>query len=160
MTPSQRLKELGIVLPDIAKPIGSYVPAIVTGRNAFTSGQVCFQGGKLAYAGKVPGDVTLADAAAASRIAGLNAVAALASVAGGIDNIARIVRVCVYVASGPGFTEQPKVANGASDLFFQIFGEPGRHARSAVGVSELPMNSPVEVEVMAELHNNLLESSS
>lgn len=154
MTPSQRLKELNITLPEIAKPIGSYIPAVVTGLYAYTSGQVCFQGGKLAYAGKVPTDVTLADAAAASRIAGLNAIAAIASVAGGIDNIARIVRVCVYVASGSGFTDQPKVANGASDLFFQIFGEPGRHARSAVGVSELPVNSPVEVEVMAELRNN------
>ena len=154
MTPSERLKELNITLPDIAKPIGSYIPAVITGRYAYTSGQVCFQSGKLAYAGKVPNDVTLADAATASHIAGLNAVAAIASVAGGIDNIARIVRVCVYVASSPGFTEQPKVANGASDLFFQIFGEAGRHARSAVGASELPMNSPVEVEVMAELRNN------
>ena len=154
MTPSQRLNELGLVLPEIAKPIGSYIPAVITGRYAYTSGQVCFQGGKLAYAGKVPGDVSLADATAASRLAGLNAVAAIASVAGGIDKIARIIRVCVYVASGPGFTEQPKVANGASDLFFQVFGDLGRHARSAVGVSELPLNSPVEVEVMAELHNN------
>jgi enamine deaminase RidA (YjgF/YER057c/UK114 family) len=103
----------------------------------------------------VPSDVSLTDAAAASRIAGLNAIAAISSVAGGIDNIARIIRVCVYVASSPGFTDQPKVANGASDLFFQIFGEPGRHARSAVGVSELPLNSPAEVEVMAELRNDL-----
>lgn len=154
MTPSQKLKELGLALPEIAKPIGSYIPAVVTGRYAYTSGQICFQSGKLAYAGKVPGEVPLESAAAASRIAGLNAIAAIAAVAGGVDNIARIVRVCVYVASGPGFTDQPKVANGASDLFFQIFGEPGRHARSAVGVSELPMNSPVEVEVMAELRNN------
>ena len=154
MTPSQRLKELNITLPEIAKPIGSYIPAIVTGRYAYTSGQICFQSGKLAFAGKVPYDVSLENAAAASRIAGLNAVAAIANVAGGVDNIARIVRVCVYVASNPGFTDQPKVANGASDLLFQIFGEPGRHARSAVGVSELPMNSPVEVEVTAELVNN------
>lgn len=154
MPPSQRLIELELTLPDIAKPIGSYLPAVVTGRYAYTSGQVCFVAGQLAFTGKVPHDVTLTDAAAASRIAGLNAIAAIASVAGGIDNIARIVRVCVYVASSPGFTDQPKVANGASDLFFQIFGEPGRHARSAVGVSELPVNSPVEVEVMAELRNN------
>lgn len=154
MTPSQRLKELGLTLPEIAKPIGSYVPANVTGRHAYTSGQLCFAGGQLTAKGKVPAEVSLADAAAASRLAGLNAVAAVAAVAGGIDNIARIIRVCVYVASSPGFNEQPKVANGASDLLFEIFGESGRHARSAVGVSELPMNSPVEVEVMAELRNN------
>lgn len=154
MTPTQRLSELGLTLPSVAKPIGSYIPAIVTGPYAYTSGQICLAAGELVYKGKVPNEVTLIDAATASRIAGLNAIAAIASVAGGIDNIARIVRVCVYVASNTGFTDQPKVANGASDLFFQIFGEPGRHARSAVGVSELPMNSPVEVEVMAELRNN------
>lgn len=151
MTPTQRLQELGLSLPEIAKPIGSYVPAVITGPYAFTSGQLPFRDGKLAYVGKVPTDVTLAYAADASRLSALNALAAVASVAGGLDRIARIIRVCVFVASGPGFTEQPKVANGASDLLFSIFGDPGRHARSAVGVSELPMNSPVEVELLAEL---------
>ncbi len=151
MKPSKRLAELGITLPTVAAPIGSYVPAVRAGRFAYTSGQVPFRDGKMVRAGKVPGDVTLADAADGARISALNAVAAIASVAGGVDNIARIVRVCVYVSSSPGFTEQPKVANGASDLLFQIFGEAGRHARSAVGVSELPVNAVVEVEVMAEL---------
>ena len=151
MRPSERLKELGLDLPAIAKPIGSYVPAVLTGLHALTSGQLCFKEGKLACTGKVPGEVSLAQAAEAARLAGLNALAALASATGGVDQIARIVRVCVYVASNPGFTEQPKVANGASDLLFEIFGEAGRHARSAVGVAELPMNSPVEVEVMAEI---------
>lgn len=151
MKPSKRLAELGITLPTVAAPIGSYVPAVRAGRFAYTSGQVPFRDGKLVRAGRVPGDVTLADAADGARISALNAVSAIASVAGGVDNIARIVRVCVYVSSSPGFTEQPKVANGASDLLFQIFGEAGRHARSAVGVSELPVNAVVEVEVMAEL---------
>lgn len=150
MKPSERLNELGLQLPQIAKPIGSYVPAVITGQYAYTSGQLCFRDGKLPFVGKVPADVSAENANEAARLAGLNAIAALASVTGGIDSIARIVRVCVFVASGPGFTEQPKVANGASDLLFQIFGESGRHARSAVGVAELPMNSPVEVEVMAE----------
>lgn len=151
MKPSKRLAELGITLPTVAAPIGSYVPAVRVGRFAYTSGQVPFRDGKVVWAGKVPGDVTLVNAADGARISALNAVAAIASVAGGVDNIARIVRVCVYVNSSPGFTEQPKIANGASDLLFQIFGDAGRHARSAVGVSELPVNAVVEVEVMAEL---------
>lgn len=153
MTPSRRLTELGLTLPQIAKPIGSYIPAVISGNHAYTSGQICFREGKLAFAGKVPSDVSLENANEAARLAGLNAVAAIASVCGGIDNIVRIVRVCVFVASGPGFTDQPKVANGASDLYFQLFGEAGRHSRSAVGVAELPMNSPVEVEVMAEIRH-------
>ena len=154
MTPSQRLKELGLTLPQIAKPIGNYVPAVISGNHAFTSGQICFREGKLAFAGKVPSEVPLASAMEAARIAGLNGLAAIAAVAGGVDQIARIVRVCVYVATNPGFTDQPKVANGASDLLFDVLGEAGRHARSAVGVAELPMNSPVEVEIVAELRNN------
>ncbi len=151
MKPSKRLEELGLTLPSVAAPIGSYVPAIRVGNLAYTSGQVPFRDGKLIRAGKVPSDLSLADAADGARISALNAIAAIAGVVGGIDQIARIVRVCVYVNSSPGFTDQPKVANGASDLLFQIFGEAGRHARSAVGVSELPINAAVEVEVMAEI---------
>jgi enamine deaminase RidA (YjgF/YER057c/UK114 family) len=151
MKPSKRLAELEITLPTVAAPIGSYVPAIRIGRLAYTSGQVPFRDGKIVWAGKVPDDVTLTNAVDGARISVLNAVAAIASVAGGVDNIARIVRVCVYVNSSPGFIEQPKVANGASDLLFHIFGDAGRHARSAVGVSDLPVNAVVEVEVIAEL---------
>ena len=151
MTPSKRLAELGIVLPTVAAPIGSYLPAVRVGRIAYTSGQVPLREGKIVRAGKVPGDLAIADAADGARISALNAIAAIASLVGGVDKIARIVRVCVYVNSSPGFTEQPKVANGASDLLFQIFGEAGRHSRAAVGVSELPVNAAVEVEVMAEL---------
>ena len=151
MKPSKRLEELGVTLPTVAAPIGSYVPAVRVGTMAYTSGQVPFREGKVVRAGKVPGDLSLADAADGARISALNAIAAIAGIAGGVDNIVRIVRVCVYVNSSPGFTDQPKVANGASDLLFQIFGERGRHARSAVGVSELPVNAAVEVEVLAEI---------
>ncbi len=151
MKPSKRLEELGITLPTVAAPIGSYVPAVRVGAFAYTSGQVPFRDGKLIRAGKVPTELSLADAADGARISALNGIAAIAAIAGGIDHIARIIRVCVYVNSSPGFTEQPKVANGASDLLFQIFGEAGRHARSAVGASELPVNAAVEVEIMAEL---------
>jgi len=150
MKPSERLAELKLTLPQSAKPIGSYVPANRSGRWILTSGQLPFREGKLVYSGKVPGDVPLADAADGARIAMLNCLAAAAHVAGGIDAIQRVVRVCVFVNSGPGFFEQPKVANGASDLLVQIFGDAGRHARSAIGVAELPMNSAVEVELIVE----------
>jgi len=115
MKPSKRLEELGVTLPTVAAPIGSYVPAVRVGTMAYTSGQVPFREGKVVRAGKVPGDLSLADAADGARISALNAIAAIAGIAGGVDNIVRIVRVCVYVNSSPGFTDQPKVANGASD---------------------------------------------
>jgi enamine deaminase RidA (YjgF/YER057c/UK114 family) len=149
--PSQRLAELNSTLPPVPKPVASYTPAVRAGRLAYTSGQLSMREGKLLHAGKVPSDVTIQAAADAAGIAALNAVAAIAQVAGGIDNIERIVRVCVYVNSAAGFTEQPKVANGASDLLIKIFGDAGRHARSAVGASELPLNAAVEVELIAEI---------
>ena len=151
MTPSKRLAELGLKLPSVAAPVANYVPAVRSGRYAFTSGQVSFRDGKLVWAGKVPAEVSLADAADGAGIAALNGLAAIAQVVGGLDNIVRVVRVCVYVASSPGFTEQPKVANGASDLLVKIFGDAGRHARSAVGAAELPLNASVEVELMVEV---------
>ena len=151
MTPSKRLAELGLKLPTIAAPVGSYVPAVRTGRFAFTSGQIPFRGGKLVWAGKVPAEVSLVNAADGAGIAALNGLAAIAQLVGGVDNIVRVIRVCVYVASSPGFTEQPKVANGASDLLVKIFGDAGRHARSAVGAAELPLNAAVEVELIVEL---------
>jgi enamine deaminase RidA (YjgF/YER057c/UK114 family) len=150
MKPSQRLAELNLALPPIAAPVANYIPAKRSGRLIFTSGQVCFRDGKLAFVGKVPSDVTVSQAAEAASIAVLNALAAAAQVAGGIDNIVSVVRVCVYVASSAGFTEQPKVANGASDLVVKVFGDAGRHARSAVGAAELPLNAPVEVELVVE----------
>lgn len=150
MKPSQRLQELNIVLPTVAAPIGSYVPATRSGSWILTSGQLPFVNGQLTCAGKVPGDVTVEQAAEAAGVAVLNGLAAAAQVAGGVDRITRVVRVCVYVNSSPGFSEQPRVANGASDLLAKIFGDAGRHARSAVGAAELPRNAPVEVELVVE----------
>ncbi len=151
MTPSERLANLGIVLPEVATPVGSYVPAVFAGGYVQTSGQLPLRGGKLKHTGKVPHSVTLYHATEDARQAMLNAVAAAAQVAGGIDHIIRVVRVGVFVNSSPGFYEQPKVANGASDLLVEIFSDKGRHARAAVGVAELPMNAAVEVELLVEV---------
>jgi len=150
MTPSQKLIELALVLPKPAAPVGSYLPAVRTGRYGYTSGQIPTRDGKLVYAGKVPADVPVEQAADAARIAVLNGLAAVAALAGDVDDISRIVRVCVYVNSSPGFTSQPAVANGASDLLVKVFGDAGRHARSALGVAELPLNAAVEVELIVE----------
>ncbi len=151
MTPSQRLVELNLTLPPVAKPVASYTPAVRSGELVFTSGQVPIRDGKILYAGKVPKDLPIEDAMKACEVAAMNGLAAIDQLIGGIDRIVRIVRVCVYVNSSPGFTEQPKVANGASDLLVKIFGEAGRHARSAVGAAELPLNAAVEVELMVEV---------
>lgn len=151
MMHSKRLSELGINLPSVAKPVGSYVPAVRSGSLVMTSGQLPMRDGMVTCVGKVPSETALADAAAAASLAMLNAVAAASEAAGGIDRIQRVLRVGVFVNSSPGFHDQPKVANGASDLLVQIFGEAGRHARAAVGVAELPLNAAVEVELMAEV---------
>ena len=151
MKPSERLAELNVSLPPVAPPAGSYVPAVRSGSLVFTSGQLPFRDGKLSRTGKVPADVSLEDAAEDAGTAVLNAVAAAAQTAGGLDAIKRIVRLTVFVNSSPGFTDQPKVANGASDLLTRMFAEAGRHARAAVGVAELPLGAPVEVELMVEL---------
>ena len=149
--PSENLARLNIRLPDVVSPVGSYVPALRCGNQVLTSGQLAFRSGKLVHQGKVPGDVSLTDAADAASIAILNAVACAAQAAGGIDNITRVIRVGVFVNSSPGFTEQPKIANAASDLLAEIFGEAGRHVRAAVGVAELPLNAVVEVEMAVEV---------
>ena len=151
MTPSQRLAELNLTLPSVATPVGSYVPARQSGRHIFTSGQLSLRDGKVVYAGKVPRDVSVEEAADGAGMAVLNALAAVAGVAGGLDGIVRVVRLCVYVNSSPGFTEQPKVANGASDLLVKIFGDAGRHARAAVGVAALPLDAAIELELMVEV---------
>lgn len=151
MTPSKRIAELGITLPPYVAPIGSYIPGIRTGNLILVSGQLPFVDGKLICTGKVGRDVTLEQANAAARQAGLNALGIAAHTAGGIDNIRRIIRLAVFVNSAPGFFDQPKVANGASDVMAEIFGDTGRHVRAAVGASELPMNAAVEVELMAEM---------
>jgi enamine deaminase RidA (YjgF/YER057c/UK114 family) len=145
-----RLAELGIRLPPVAAPVASYVPAVRSGSLVFTSGQLPFVEGGLRRTGKVGGSVDIEEAAADAKLCTLNALAAIDDLVG-LDSITRIVRVVGYVASAEGFTGQPRVVNGASELLGKIFGPAGEHARSAVGVAELPMNSPVEVELTVEL---------
>lgn len=151
MTASERISDLGLTLPSVAAPIGSYQPAVRLGDLVYTSGQLPLVDGKLSLVGRLGAEVGVEDASGAARTAGLNAIAAVAGIAGGVDNIVRIVKVTAFVAGTADFAEQPKVANGASDLFTEIFGTSGIHARSAVGVSSLPMNSPVEVEIIAQI---------
>lgn len=151
MTPSQRLAELGLTLPPVTTPVAAYVPAVRTGNHVYTSGQLPFVDGKLQGVGKVGSDVTPDEAAALAHTAALNALAAAAGVAGGLDAITRIVKVTCFVASAPSFTGQAQVANGASELFIEVLGDAGRHARSAVGMAVLPLDTPVEVELIAEV---------
>ncbi len=146
-TPTHRLTELGITLPRAAKPVGAYVAALRHNDTLLLSGQIPMQDGQLAYSGKVGDARTLEDAQAAARICSLNAIAAAAAAVDGVDNLRGVLKVVVYVASAAGFTDQHKVANGASDLLVDIFGEAGRHARAAVGVAELPLNATVEVDI-------------
>ena len=149
-TPTARLAELGLTLPPVAAPLAAYVPATVSSGHVFTSGQLPTVAGELVARGKVGVDVTPEDATAAARVAALNALAAAASVTGGLDQIGRVVKVTVFVAGSPDFTGQPAVANGASELLGQVFGDAGQHVRSAVGVASLPLAAPVEVELTVE----------
>jgi len=149
-TPTERLARLGLRLPSVATPLAAYVPATAVGGLVFTAGQLPMVEGSLAATGKVGAEVSSEDAAGLARVCALNALAAAASVAGGLDRITRIIRVLGYVASAPDFTGQPGVVNGASELFGQVFGDAGTHARSAVGVAVLPLDAPVEVELIAE----------
>jgi enamine deaminase RidA (YjgF/YER057c/UK114 family) len=151
MMPLERLRELGHELPSVPTPAGSYVPATRSGNLIFTAGQLPFVDGTLTLTGKVGESVTPEEAQDAARLCALNALAAAASAADGLDNIGRVVKVTGFVASAEGFTGQPGVINGASDFLGEVFGEAGRHARSAVGVAELPLGSPVEVELILEL---------
>ena len=146
-----RLLELGIKIPESPAPLGSYKPASVTGNLIFISGQLPLSDGKLKHQGKVGSDVTVEDAILAARASAINAIAAMSRELGGIGRVRKIVKVTGYVASAPGFHNQAAVVNGASDLLFEVFGEDGRHARAAVGVAELPMNAPVEIELIAEI---------
>lgn len=149
--PAERLAALGLTLPPVAAPVAAYVPAVRTGNYVYTSGQLPFIDGKLQGTGKVGDAVAPEEAASLARIAALNALAAAASVAGGLDAIARVVKVTCFVASAPGFTGQAQVANGASELLIEVLGDAGRHARSAVGMAVLPLDTPVEVELIAEI---------
>jgi enamine deaminase RidA (YjgF/YER057c/UK114 family) len=150
MSVTARLTELGIELPAVVKPVAAYLPAVRTGNLVYTAGQLPMQDGALPVTGKVGAEVSAEDAKALARICALNALAAVASVVG-IDEVTRVVKVVGFVASAPGFSGQPGVINGASELFGEVFGEAGAHARSAVGVSELPLNAPVEVELIVEV---------
>jgi enamine deaminase RidA (YjgF/YER057c/UK114 family) len=149
--PEARLRELGLELPSVPAPAGAYVPATLAGALIFTAGQLPLEGGELRKSGKVGDTVSVEEAYEAARLCALNALAAAAAEAGGLERIGRIVKVTGFVASAPGFNAQPQVINGASELVGEVFGEAGLHARSAVGVAELPLDAPVEVELVAEL---------
>jgi enamine deaminase RidA (YjgF/YER057c/UK114 family) len=150
---TRRLAALGLTLPAVVTPLAAYVPAVRAGGFVYVSGQVPVADGKLLAAGKVGGAVSAAEATGLARTCALNALAAAAAVAGGLDEIRRIVKVTGFVASAPGFNGQPQVINGASELLVEVFGEDGKHARSAVGVAELPLDAPVEVELIAEVRD-------
>lgn len=150
-----RLAELGLTLPAVAAPVATYVPAVQSGKYVYTSGQLPFVDGALLATGKVgdgEGLVPPADAAGLARTAALNALAAVGALIGDLDKIHRVVKVVGFVASDPSFTGQPRVINGASELLGEVFGARGVHARSAVGVAVLPLDSPVEIELLVELH--------
>jgi enamine deaminase RidA (YjgF/YER057c/UK114 family) len=146
-----RIQDLGLELPEISRPVGNYVSAVKTGNYVFTTGHVPFVKGVLKAKGKVGGDLTLEEGYKCARIAALNCLAAVRSLIGDLDQVLQIVRVTGFVNSAPGFEEQAKVLNGASDLLVEIFGERGKHARLAVGTNELPLGAPVEVEMIVEV---------
>lgn len=152
-TAEARLKAAGIVLPAAPKPVANYVPAVRTGTLVFLAGQGPISGGKPVMTGKVGGDVSEEDGYKAARLATLNALAALRAEIGSLDRVKRVVKVTGFVNSAPGFSRQPAVVNGASDLLVQIFGDAGRHARTAVSSNELPFNIPVEIDIIVEVGN-------
>jgi enamine deaminase RidA (YjgF/YER057c/UK114 family) len=149
-TPTERLAELGLALPPVAAPVAAYVPAVRSGGHVYVSGQLPFVAGALPATGKVGAGVTAEEAAGLARTCALNALAAVDDLVG-LDSVAQVVKVTGFVASAPDFTGQPAVLNGASELFGAVFGDAGRHARSAVGVAALPLDAPVEVELIVRL---------
>ena len=150
-TPEEKLAELGLSVPEVAKPVAAYVPAVRSGNYVFTSGQLPMRSGELMTTGKVGAEVTPEEAVACAQQCALNAIAAVKAEVGDLSLVKRIVKVVAFVASTPDFTGQPQVANGASELFGKVFGDAGVHARSAVGVPVLPLDSPVEVEILVEV---------
>lgn len=151
MTPEEKLKSLGLELPPAPRPVGSYVPAVTAGNLVFLSGILPFRDGKLLRTGKAGADLTVEEAALEARVAALNALSVLKAHIGELRRVKRCVKITGYVASAPGFTEQPKALNGASDFMVEVFGEAGRHARAAVGAPVLPLDSPVEIEFVFEV---------
>lgn len=151
MSANAKIRQLGITLPEVAKPAGAYVPAVQSGNLVFTAGQIPLVEGKLIATGKVGKEISVEQAKDIARICALNAVSAIKGVVGDLDRVKKVVKVVGFVASTPDFTQQPQVINGASELLEQIFGENGIHARSAVGVAVLPLDAPVEVELIVEI---------
>lgn len=150
-SPEDRLRELGLSLPGVAAPVAAYVPAVRSGNHVFTSGQLPMVEGQLAGTGKVGAEVTPEQAKALAQTCALNALAAIKAEVGDLATVRRVVKVVGFVASAPDFTGQPGVVNGASELLGHVFGDKGVHARSAVGVAVLPLDAPVEVEVIVEV---------
>jgi enamine deaminase RidA (YjgF/YER057c/UK114 family) len=151
MTPEERLADLGLAIPEVVAPVAAYVPAVRTGGYVYTSGQLPLRDGELMRIGKVGSEVSPEEAHECARQCALNALAAVRSEVGDLSAVTRVVKVVGFVASAPGFTGQPQVVNGASELLGQAFGDSGRHARSAVGVAVLPLDAPVEVELVVEV---------
>lgn len=147
----QKLIELGITIPAAPKPLASYIPAIKSGNLIFTAGQLPIKDGKLQFSGKLGENCNDEDAIKAAELCAINCLSAIKTQLNSLNEIKRIVKITVFVASASGFISQPKIANGASDFVVKLFGENGKHARSAVGVAELPMNAPVEVEMIVEI---------
>lgn len=150
-TPEERITELGLQVPPVATPVAAYAPAVRSGNYVYTSGQLPMVAGSLPDTGKVGAEVTAERAKELAQICALNAIAAVKSVIGDLDQVVRVVKVVGFVSSAPGFTGQPGVVNGASELLGQVFGDAGVHARSAVGVAVLPLDAPVEVEMIVEV---------
>lgn len=150
-TPEERLAELGLSVPEVAKPVAAYVPAVRSGGYVHTSGQLPMRSGELVATGKVGAEVSLEVAVECAQQCALNALAAVRAEVGELSAVARVVKVVVFVASAPDFTAQPQVANGVSELLGEVFGAAGIHARSAVGVAVLPLDAPVEVELVCEI---------
>lgn len=147
----EKIASLGLSLPVPPKPAGSYVPVVRTGNLVFVSGQIPVRDGKIEFQGKVPTNASVETAGQAAKLCIINALAQIKSELGTLDMVSRIVRVSGFVNSAPDFTDQPKIINAASDLLFEIFGEKGRHSRIAVGVASLPLNSTVEIDLVAEV---------
>lgn len=150
-TPEERIAELGLTIPNVVPPAAAYVPTVRTGNLVYTSGQLPMVEGKLPYSGKVGAEVTPEQAKESAGIAALNAIAALKAEVGELSKVTRVVKVVGFVSSAPGFTGQPQVINGASELLGKVFGDAGKHARSAVGMAVLPLDTPVEVEMIVEV---------
>jgi len=151
MSPEERLKKLGIELPEVPIPLGSYIPVVKTGNLVFLSGILPVKQGKLTKQGRVGEDLTLDEAREEAKTATINALSVLKAHVGSLDKVKRCIKITGYVASASNFTEQPKVLNAVSDLLYEIFGEAGKHVRAAVGVNVLPLNSPIEIEFIFEV---------